>query len=108
MDHSKKKWRHLRREEFMMKVRDENETLYYNYPSLWQMHAEDRLDSTFFEMLALKRKIEKGEITEEQATAAVGQRLYQRYTPTATGAPSPTGPPPMSYSDYYKKFGGTD
>jgi phosphodiesterase/alkaline phosphatase D-like protein len=108
MDHSKKKWRHLRREEFMMKVRDENETLYYNYPSLWQMHAEDRLDSTFFEMLALKRKMEKGEITEEQATAAVGQRLYQRYTPTATGAPSPTGPPPMSYSDYYKKFGGTD
>lgn len=108
MDHSKKKWRHLRQEEFMMKVRDENETLYYNYPSLWQMHAEDRLDSTFFEMLALKRKIEKGEITEEQASSAVGQRLFQRYTPVATGTPSPTGPPPMSYSDYYKKFGGVD
>jgi aryl-alcohol dehydrogenase-like predicted oxidoreductase len=107
MDHSKKKWRHLRQEEFMKKVRDENEKLYYNYPSLWQMHAEDRLDSTFFEMLALKRKIEKGEITEEQATAAVGQRLFQRYAPASTGA-APTGPPPMSYADYYKKFGGSE
>jgi hypothetical protein len=105
MDHSKKKWRHLRQEEFMNKVRDENEQLYYNYPSLWQMHAEDRLDSTFFEMLALKRKIEKGEITEEQASVMVGQRLFQRFAPANVGA-TPTGPPPMSYSEYYKKFGG--
>jgi aryl-alcohol dehydrogenase-like predicted oxidoreductase len=105
MDHSKKKWRHLRREEFMEKLKQENETLYFNYPSLWQMHAEDRLDATFFEMLALKRKIEKGETTEQEASVMMGQRLFQRFAPSNV---APTGPPAMSYSEYYKKFGGPD
>ena len=72
MDHSKKKWRHLRREEFMEKLKNENDKLYFNFPSLWQMHAEDRLDATFFEMLTLKRKIEKGEMTDEQASVVMG------------------------------------
>jgi hypothetical protein len=108
MDHSKKKWRHLRREEFMEKMKMENEFLFFNFPSLWQMHAEDRLDSTFFEMLALKRKIEKGELTDEQASVMVGQRLFQRFAPTAVQPTTSVGPPPMSYSDYYKKFGGAD
>jgi aryl-alcohol dehydrogenase-like predicted oxidoreductase len=108
MDHSKKKWRHLRREEYIGKLKNENENLFFNYPSLWQMHAEDRLDSTFFEMLALKRKIEKGEITEEQATASVGQRLFQRYSPEVVNSNANAGPPPMSYAEYYKKFGGSD
>jgi len=107
MDHSKKKWRHLRREEFMEKMKTENEFLFFNFPSLWQMHAEDRLDSTFFDMLALKRKIEKGELTDEQASTLVGQRLFQRFAPTAVQTIS-TGPPPMSYSEYYKKYGGAD
>jgi hypothetical protein len=104
MDHSKKKWRHLRREEFMEKMKVENEFLFFNFPSLWQMHAEDRLDSTFFEMLSLKRKIEKGEITQDQASTVVGQRLFQRYAPTAVQ--TTPGPAPMSYSEYYKKYGG--
>jgi aryl-alcohol dehydrogenase-like predicted oxidoreductase len=108
MDHSKKKWRHLRREEYTDKLKNENENLFFNYPSLWQMHSEDRLDSTFFEMLALKRKIEKGEITEEQATASVGQRLFQRYSPEVVNSNANAGPPPMSYAEYYKKFGGSD
>jgi hypothetical protein len=109
MDHSKKKWRHLRPDEFKAKMKAENEQLFFNYPTIWQMHVEDRLDATFFEMLALKRKIEKGEITEEQASAAVGQKLFQRYAPAGVpgGAPTP-GPTPMSYAEYYKKFGGTD
>jgi aryl-alcohol dehydrogenase-like predicted oxidoreductase len=107
MDYSKKKWRHLRREEFMEKLKNENETLYFNYPSLWQMHAEDRLDSTFFEMLALKRKIEKGELTEDAASIAMGQRLFQRFAPSNV-RPTDTGSAPMSYADYYKKFGGVD
>lgn len=107
MDHSKKKWRHLRPDEYKDKLKTENETLFFNYPSLWQMHSEDRLDSTFFEMLAMKRKVEKGEMTDEQATAAVGQRLFQRYAPSVAPA-GPTGPPPMSYAEYYKKFGGVD
>ena len=108
MDHSKKKWRHLRREEFMEKLKNENENLYFNYPSLWQMHAEDRLDATFFEMLALKRKIEKGETTEQEASVVMGQRLFQRFAPANVNSNAQTGTAPMSYSEYYKKFGGTD
>jgi uncharacterized short protein YbdD (DUF466 family) len=104
MDHSKKKWRHLRREEFMAKMEQENTVLYYNYPSLWQMHAEDRLDSTFFEMLAMKRKVEKGEITAEQASVVVGKKLYEKFIPQVTENAPPV--PSMSYEQYYKQFGG--
>ena len=106
MDHSKKKWRHLRREEFMEKLKNENEKLYFNYPSLWQMHAEDRLDATFFEMLSLKRKIEKGETTEEQASVLMGQRLFQKFAPTIVN--SNAAAPSMSNADYYKNFGGAE
>ena len=106
MDHSKKKWRHLRREEFMEKLKNENENLYFNYPSLWQMHAEDRLDATFFEMLALKRKIEKGETTEQEASVVMGQRLFQRFAPASVNSNATA--PSMSYADYYKKFGGAE
>jgi aryl-alcohol dehydrogenase-like predicted oxidoreductase len=106
MDHSKKKWRHLRREEFMEKLKNENENLYFNYPSLWQMHAEDRLDATFFEMLALKRKIEKGETTEQEASIVMGQRLFQKFAPATVN--SNAAAPSMSYADYYKKFGGAE
>ena len=105
MDHSKKKWRHLRREEFMVKMEQENSVLYYNYPSLWQMHAEDRLDSTFFEMLAMKRKVEKGEITPEQASVVVGKKLYEKFIPQVTENAPPV--PTMSYEDYYKQFGSS-
>jgi uncharacterized short protein YbdD (DUF466 family) len=104
MDHSKKKWRSLRREEFMAKLQEENSVLYYNYPSLWQMHAEDRLDATFFEMLAMKRKVEKGEITAEQASVVVGKKLYEKFVPQVTENAPPV--PTMSYEDYYKQFGG--
>lgn len=107
MDHSKKKWRHLRREEFMEKLKVENDKLYFNFPSLWQMHAEDRLDATFFEMLALKRKIEKGEVTEEQASLHMGQRLFQKFAPESVNSNAPSAPS-LSYAEYYKKFGGVD
>ena len=106
MDHSKKKWRHLRREEFMVKMEQENSVLYYNYPSLWQMHAEDRLDSTFFEMLSMKRKVEKGEITPEQASVVVGKKLYEKFIPQVTENAPPV--PTMSYEDYYKQFGNSN
>jgi hypothetical protein len=108
MDHSKKKWRHLRREEFMEKLKNENEKLYFNFPALWQMHAEDRLDATFFEMLALKRKIEKGELTDEAASVVMGQRLFQRFAPEIVNSNARTGPATMSYAEYYQKFGGVD
>lgn len=106
MDASKAKWRRLKQQgkktEYEEKVKGENEILYFNYPSLFQMHVEDRLDSTFFEMLGLKRKIERGEITEEQASALVGQQLFQRFVPREITRAAPA-PPRMSYEDYYRQ-----
>jgi hypothetical protein len=101
MDASKKKWAHLKADKVVYeeKLQQENEVLYFNYPSLFQMHAEERLDSTFFEMLALKRKIERGEITPEQATQVVGAKLSQRFVPSLETPQAPT----MSYEDFYKQ-----
>lgn len=105
MDKSKNKWRQLKRagkiKEYEEKIKNENEQLYFNYPSLFQMHVEDKLDSTFFEMLNLKRKIERGEMTTDQASAIVGQQLFNRFVPhVVSNAPAPA--PRMSYEDYYK------
>jgi hypothetical protein len=108
MDASKKKWAYLKRrgkkadyEEWLKK---ENETLYFNFPSLFQMHVEDRLDQTFFEMLQLKRRIERGEITAEQASTLVGQQLFNRFVPHAVSdAPAPA--PRMSYEEYCRQMG---
>lgn len=102
MDKSKEKWSRLKsnKKEYEEKLQAENEMLYFNYPSLFQMHAEDRVDSTLFELLAIKRKIERGQITPEQASAIVGQKLYQKFLPTP-GAPPQA--PTMSYEDYYRQ-----
>ena len=103
MDESKKKHRRLRGSPgYEEAVKKENTNLYFNYPSLFQLHMEDKLDQTFFEMLALKRKIERGEITPEQASTHVGQQLYQRFVPhmLSNGAPPA---PRMSYEDFYKE-----
>jgi uncharacterized short protein YbdD (DUF466 family) len=62
---------------------------------------EDKLDSTFFEMLALKRKIERGEVTTEEASAYVGQQLYNRFVPHVISNSAPPAPR-MSYEDFYK------
>jgi uncharacterized short protein YbdD (DUF466 family) len=105
MDASKQKWAHLKSNkiEYEEQLQKDNEALYFNYPSLFQMHVEDRLDGTFFEMLALKRKIEKGEITPEQATQIVGQKLHQRYIPEQSQShPQPQGPT-MTYEEYYRQ-----
>jgi len=102
MDISKKKHQRLKGTPAYQEVlKSENITLYFNYPSLFQLHFEDRLDQTFFEMLTLKRRIEKGEITAEQASAVVGQQLFNRFVPHAisnTTAPAAR----MSYEDFYK------
>lgn len=108
MDASKQKWRKLKRAgkvtEYEAKLKEENEVLYFNYPSLFQMHAEDRLDATFFEMLNLKRKIERGEITSEQASQIVGQQLFNRFVPHAiSNQPAPA--PRMSYEEYCRQMG---
>lgn len=108
MDSSKTKWKRLKRQgnlvEYEAKLKSENETLYFNYPSLFQLHLEDRLDATFFDMLQLKRKIEKGEMTAEQASTIVGQQLYSRFVPhVLSNQPAPA--PQMSYSDYCRQLG---
>jgi hypothetical protein len=106
MDGSKAKYRALKQSgkklEYEQAVKAENEALYFNYPSLYQLHLEDRLDQTFFEMLNLKRKIEKGEMTAEQASAVVGQQLFNRFVPHVI---SNNAPPMarMSYEDYYRQ-----
>jgi len=102
MDVSKAKYKGLPKLEYEQAVKAENEALYFNYPSLYQMHLEERLDQTFFEMLNLKRKIEKGEMTTEQASALVGQQLFSRFVPNViSNSPPPTAR--MSYEDYYRQ-----
>lgn len=102
MDASKQKWARIKhnKTEYEEQLQKENEALYFNYPSLFQMHVEDRLDGTFFEMLAIKRKIEKGEITPEQATQIVGQKLHQRYIPEQS---QPAEAPALTYEEYYRQ-----
>jgi hypothetical protein len=108
MDASKTKWKRLKRQgnqaEYEAKLKSENETLYFNYPSLFQLHLEDRLDATFFEMLQLKRKIERGEMTAEEASTLVGQKLYNRFIPhVISNQPAPA--PQMSYAEYCRQMG---
>ena len=108
MDASKTKWKRLRQQgktaEYEEHLKQENQILYFNYPSLFQLHAEDRLDATFFEMLQLKRKIERGEMTPEQASAIIGQQLYNRFVPhVISNQPAPA--PQMSYADYCRQMG---
>lgn len=106
MDASKKKHRRLRQSgqmaDYEEALKKENEVLYFNYPSLFQLHMEDRLDQTFFEMLTLKRKIEKGEITSEQASAIVGQQLFNRYVPHVISNTAPPAPR-MTYEEFYRQ-----
>ena len=103
MDASKQKWARLKnnKQQYEEQLQKDNEALYFNYPSLFQMHAEDRLDGTFFEMLTLKRKIEKGEITPEQATQVIGRKLHQRYIPEQSQ--SEPQAPTMTYEEYYRQ-----
>lgn len=110
MDASKKKHQRLKRsgqmKEYEEALKKENELLYFNFPSLFDLHKEDKLDQTFFEMLALKRKIEKGEISTEQASSVVGQQLFNRFVPhVISNAAPPT--PRMSYEDFYKNSSNT-
>jgi len=104
MDDSKRKHRRLResnREEYIKKLTEENATLHFNYPSIFDLHADDKLDSTFFYMLDKKRKIEKGEITEDQASIEVGKKLFKTWVePVTQGRPTEKM---ESYEAYYKR-----
>lgn len=85
------------------KIAEENKSLYELFPSVFEMHIEGKLDGTFFEMLKLRQKIEKNEITEDEASKIIGQKLFDRFVAPVIGN---TPPPekPMSYSEFYKQF----
>lgn len=68
------------------------------------MHADDKLDETFFQMLQLKRRIEKGELTNEQASAAMGQTLFNRFVKPVVDTSGPSPATPMSYEEYYNQY----
>ena len=105
MDESKRKFRRLKenglKSQYEEELKKENTVLYYNYPSLFQLHVEDRLDQTFFEMLNLKRKIEKGELTPELASAIVGKQLFNQFVPHTISNTAPPAPR-MSYEEFYR------
>jgi len=104
MDVSKRRYSNLKgTPQHEEKLKEENRVLYFNYPSLFQMHMEDRVDGTLFEMLALKRKIERGELTPEAASAIIGKKLYEKFLPEAIGSTGPVAPT-MSYEDYYRSM----
>jgi uncharacterized short protein YbdD (DUF466 family) len=104
MDTSFRKYRELKEQnpqEWATKIKEENLKLFNEFPTVYNMHMNGTLDHTFFDMLALKRKIEKGELTEDQASVIIGQKLFNKYVdPVIKNIP---GPPTMSYSQYYKE-----
>lgn len=106
MDTSMRKYRLTKKVDaakFYEKVMNENMVLYEAFPSIFEMHIEGKLDATFFEMLKLRHKIEKGEITEDEASKMVGQKLFDRYVaPVVNKQPVPEKP--LSYSEFYKQF----
>ena len=105
MDDSKKKWKSLKntdKAKYLEKLTEENPTLHFNYPSIFEKHAEDGLDATFFYMLNQKRRIERGEMTEDQATKEVGKRLADRWVaPVLSNAAVQKE---ESYEEYYNRI----
>ncbi|NDB81774.1 MAG: hypothetical protein EB127_03360 [Alphaproteobacteria bacterium] len=109
MDVSMRKHRKLKESnpgEFLEKVKQENSVLEFNYSVIFYMHLDGKLDSTFFEMLKLKRKMELGELTEDEASKIVGQQLFDRYVaPVVNSTPVEK---PLSYSEFYEQFNKKD
>jgi hypothetical protein len=89
--------------EYRNKIVEENKVLHDELSCVFEMHFEGKLDETFFEMLRLKRKIEKGEMTEDQASREIGQKLFDHYVgPVVNNTPAPEKP--LSYEEYYNQF----
>jgi hypothetical protein len=105
MDHSKTRWRHLKSrtpEEYLGHLQEENKTLFESYPALFALHADDKLDETFFFMLQQKRKMERGELNEDQASAIVGQKLFDRWVGPIVNPRSAPAKQTTSYEEYYR------
>lgn len=91
------------------KLVEENQVLYDEFPTIFEMHYDGKLDGTFFDMLKLRQRVEKKELTDEEASKIVGQQLFDRFVaPVVSTLPTPASPPPMSYSEYYKQFDKKD
>jgi len=114
MDHSMRRHKGLKTTnppEYRSKVSADNQVLYNQFPTIFEMHIEGKLDQTFFEMLKMRRKIETGEMTEDEASRIVGQKLFDKYVDPvvkkldgASGPAAPASEPVGSYADYYKQF----
>ena len=108
MDASLRRHKGLKRTnqiKFREKVVEENKHLYEVFPTIFEMHMEGKLDETFFEMLKLRRKIETGELSEDDASKIVGQKLFDRYVAPIVGE-TPAAPvtKPLTYEEFYKQF----
>ena len=97
--------------EYRKKVEADNQILFNQFPTIFEMHIDGKLDQTFFEMLKMRRKVETGEMTDDEASRIVGQQLFNRFVDPvvkkldgATGAAAPAPAPVGSYADYYKQF----
>jgi hypothetical protein len=102
MDESFRKYRSLKETNPALwadKIKNDNKKLFDEFPTVFNMHMNGKLDQTFFDMLQLKRKMEKGELTEDQASVIVGQKLFNKYVdPVIKNQPAP---PTLSYEAYY-------
>ena len=106
MDTSIRRHRNLKNSDppaFYEKVSEENKTLYEVFPTIFEKHIDGKLDATFFEMLKLRHKVDIGEMSEDDASKIVGQKLFDRFVAPVIGN-APTPEKPLSYSEYYKQF----
>lgn len=112
MDESMRKYKSLKETNFDLykeKIASENKLLYEEFPTVYEMHMEGKLDETFFEMLKLRRKVEKGELTDDEASKLIGQKLFDRFvTPVIGSDAPPEQSKPLSYSEFYKQFDNTN
>jgi len=108
MDTSIRRHKGLKRSnqvKYREKLVEENKYLYEVFPTIFEMHYEGKLDSTFFEMLKLRRRIETGELTDDEASRIVGQQLFDRFVkPNLPETPAQAEAPKLSYGEYYKQF----
>lgn len=110
MDESMRRHKGLKRANttlYQRKIIDENELLYNTLPAIFEMHMEGKLDQKFFDMLKLRRKVETGEMTEDEASKVVGQLLFDQYVAPVVGQTPPPAKP-LTYEEYYKQFENKD
>lgn len=106
MDTSIRRHRKLKNSDppkFYEAVMNENKTLYDVFPTIFEKHIDGKLDATFFEMLKLRHKIDIGEMTEDDASKIIGQKLFDRFVAPIVNSTPPLEKP-LSYSEYYKQF----